>query len=216
MAHLTDKVEALYVDGPRLEVGLRSDLEHGGAGFDFQRELPDQWAWMNVFTPEECDSIINIGKRNVLKVAQTYGKKDTRRKSNVCFLKPSDETYWIFERLAGAAIDINKNHFQFELSGFSEGLQFTEYVAPVGKYGWHADNSPNQVIRKLTLVAQLSDPNDYDGGLLQINPAGNEETPDLSRGQVVAFPSHVLHQVTPVTAGSRYSLVVWATGPRFK
>jgi len=213
MAHST---EALSIDGPRLQVGLRQELQRGGGGFDFVRERPDHWAWINTFTPEECDSIINIGKRNVLRTAVTYGGRDQRRKSNVAFLKPTDETYWIFERLAGAALEINKNHFEFVLTGFSEGFQFTEYIAPAGKYGWHTDNSPNQNIRKLTLVTQLSDPADYEGGLLQINPAGNEVTLDLKRGQVVAFASHTLHQVTPVTSGARYSLVVWATGPRFR
>ncbi len=216
MAPLIDKVSALCVDGPKLETGLRASLEQGGGSFDFVREHPDQWAWINTFTADECDSIIALGKRKKLQIAETYGRNDNRRKSNVCFLQPSDETYWIFERLAGATEQLNDNHFQFELSGFGEGFQFTEYVAPAGKYGWHADNSPGQRIRKLTLVAQLSEPDDYEGGLLQINPAGNEMTIELERGQVAAFPSHVLHQVTPVTAGSRYSLVVWATGPRFK
>ena len=30
------------------------------------------------------------------------------------------------------------------------------------------------------------------------------------------FPSYVLHEVTPVTKGERYSLVAWLTGKPFK
>jgi PKHD-type hydroxylase len=30
------------------------------------------------------------------------------------------------------------------------------------------------------------------------------------------FPSFVLHRVTPVTKGTRYSLVAWVSGPPFK
>ncbi|NBV29176.1 2OG-Fe(II) oxygenase, partial [bacterium] len=30
------------------------------------------------------------------------------------------------------------------------------------------------------------------------------------------FPSHVYHQVTPVTRGTRYSLVLWAMGQPFR
>ena len=213
MDHL---IEAPSINGPRLEVGLKRVTQETGGGFDFFRELPNQWAWMTAFSPEECDSIINIGKRHNLFVANTFGGRDNRRKSNVVFLKPSDETYWIFERLAGTAHEINDNHFEFNLSGFSEGIQFTEYIAPAGKYGWHADNSPNHNIRKLTLVTQLSAPDDYEGGLLQLNPAGDVMDVELKRGQVVGFASHTLHQVTPVTSGARYSLVVWATGPRFR
>jgi hypothetical protein len=36
------------------------------------------------------------------------------------------------------------------------------------------------------------------------------------RGTVIAFPSCVLHRVTPITAGTRKSLVVWITGPKFR
>jgi hypothetical protein len=31
-------------------------------------------------------------------------------------------------------------------------------------------------------------------------------------GLLVAFPSHVVHEVTPVTAGDRYTIVDWFTG----
>ena len=37
-----------------------------------------------------------------------------------------------------------------------------------------------------------------------------------SRGNLVAFPSYVLHQVTPVTSGIRKSLVAWGAGPKFR
>ena len=36
------------------------------------------------------------------------------------------------------------------------------------------------------------------------------------QGYVAVFPSYVLHEVTPVTKGTRYSLVSWVTGKSFK
>jgi PKHD-type hydroxylase len=36
------------------------------------------------------------------------------------------------------------------------------------------------------------------------------------RGTVIAFPSYVLHRVTPITSGVRKALVVWAMGPKFR
>ena len=36
------------------------------------------------------------------------------------------------------------------------------------------------------------------------------------QGCCTVFPSYVLHQVTPVTKGTRYSLVAWIGGPDFK
>ena len=36
------------------------------------------------------------------------------------------------------------------------------------------------------------------------------------KGSIIVFPSYVLHQVKPVTAGLRYSLVVWTLGYPFR
>jgi PKHD-type hydroxylase len=204
------------VDGPHINFNFSEELSRGGGGWDFIKDRPDNWAWMEAFSKEECESIIRIGKANTLRAGETYGKNDTRRNSNVCFLKPTDQTDWIFHRLTEVTLELNQNYFQFDITGFSEGFQFTEYIAPAGNYGWHADGSPGNTVRKLTMVAQLSDPDDYEGGELQLNPAGDEHTIEKKQGLVTIFPSHTLHQVTPVTSGSRYSLVIWVAGPRFK
>ena len=33
-----------------------------------------------------------------------------------------------------------------------------------------------------------------------------------TQGSIIVFPSYMYHQVTPVTKGNRYSLVLWALG----
>jgi len=59
---------------------------------------------------------------------------------------------------------------------------------------------------------QLSGPDDYEGGLLEIQ---NVELEDQHRekGTVIVFPSSKLHRVTPVTSGKRKALVTWMEGP---
>ena len=70
--------------------------------------------------------------------------------------------------------------------------------------------------RKISITVQLSDPSEYEGGDLQIKiNAGQSDTPK-GLGNVVIFPSYLLHRVTPVTKGLRRSLVLWITGPAFK
>jgi PKHD-type hydroxylase len=64
---------------------------------------------------------------------------------------------------------------------------------------------------------QLSDPVDYEGGVLELRPHGKDIIKmRKQRGLIVAFPSWTLHQVTPVTQGNRQSLVAWISGPPFK
>jgi PKHD-type hydroxylase len=63
---------------------------------------------------------------------------------------------------------------------------------------------------------QLTNPNEYKGGDLILH-LGNEPTIlSKEQGKLYAFPSYTLHEVTPVTKGTRYSLVAWITGPHFK
>jgi PKHD-type hydroxylase len=38
---------------------------------------------------------------------------------------------------------------------------------------------------------------------------------DRTRGAFIAFPNFLLHRVTPVTRGTRWSLVAWIMGPRW-
>lgn len=142
---------------------------------------------------------------------------DSIRRSNLKWVNNTNETLWVFERLSHYVSDFNSKFFGFDLTGFGEALQLTNYsYTDNGMYDWHADFG-GRYSRKLSIVVQLSDPSQYEGGMLQLNIGGKEVVQiEKRRGMIVAFPSWTLHQVTPVTQGSRQSLVAWITGPRFK
>ena len=61
---------------------------------------------------------------------------------------------------------------------------------------------------------QLSDPSEYEGGAL-VFPEDHGMA-DRTRGMLTVFPSFLIHEVTPVVAGSRYVLVAWVHGPSFR
>jgi PKHD-type hydroxylase len=65
-------------------------------------------------------------------------------------------------------------------------------------------------------VLQLSDPDTYEGGNLLMHIDDPGQKIEKKQGKLVLFPSYVLHEVTPVTKGERYSLVAWLTGKPFK
>jgi len=64
--------------------------------------------------------------------------------------------------------------------------------------------------RKMNLIVQLCEEDKYDGGDLMVGPF------KCSRklGTGIFFPSHYVHSVTPITRGTRFSLVGHAWGPR--
>ena len=141
------------------------------------------------------------------------------RRSELNWLACNNDSQWVFERLAHVVSSLNSQFFFFELTGFGEQIQLTNCEEKEnGMYGWHVDFGSNtqSPSRKLSLVMQLSDPVDYEGGVLELRPAGSEVIKmRKQRGLIVCFPSWTLHQVTPVTQGSRQSLVSWITGPSF-
>ena len=79
-------------------------------------------------------------------------------------------------------------------------------------------------IRKLSIIAMLSDPKDYKGGELEFDLRNRTNgKPSLilckegyPKGSIIIFPSFVWHRIKPVTAGVRNSLVGWNVGHPFK
>lgn len=177
----------------------------------------EPWAWWDgVFTDPELNWLQNKAKNAEQTAATGMGVDREIRRSQVSWVTNTQDTTWVFERLASIAAQMNAKHFRFDLTGFGEALQLTNYdQSENGMYGWHVDYGTD-VSRKLSLVVQLTDPSEYEGGNLQVLTTSRPETIHKKRGLVAAFPSYVLHQVTPVTQGSRQSLVAWVSGPAFK
>ena len=113
----------------------------------------------------------------------------------------------------------NREAFGFDLAEFAESAQVARYGAErEAHFDWHSDIGAGALAskRKLTIVVQLSDPGSYDGGTLDLRPDSNVRQAPRERGAAVVFPSFVLHRVTPVTAGTRWSLTLWSHGPAFR
>ena len=55
----------------------------------------------------------------------------------------------------------------------------------------------------------LSDPDDYDGGELEVADTYGSHSVKLSAGDLVLYPATSLHQVTPITRGERLASFFW-------
>ena len=189
------------------------------ASWAFNLDHVEDWAHIeNLFTPAECAQIIAIGESKILKEASinNKGTVDGIRDSKVAWLYFVDDMEWVYRRVTDAVLSLNSQFFKFDLFGFNEGFQFTRYDAPSGFYGAHIDKTYGSLVRKLSVTIQLSAPEDYEGGELALQIGKDPITMPKEQGKIVAFPSYVLHEVRPVTKGTRYSLVAWATGIPFK
>jgi PKHD-type hydroxylase len=174
----------------------------------------------NVFTPEELDKIKKLGdsipKRKAETGAGEHGTVSDYRKSDISWIGENPESKWLHEKIAEHAIIANKEMCNFDIWGYHDGLQYTVYNGDGGHYDWHADLGPGLSNRKLSVVLQLSEGTDYDGGELQINPGGSILSVPKQLGLLCFFPSFLLHRVTPVTSGKRISLVTWLCGANLR
>jgi PKHD-type hydroxylase len=194
----------------------KKNVKFENSSWSFELDQINLYAfWNNAFSKEECQSIIKISKDKGLIKGTTKGVSDVRD-SKVSWLYPTDNINWIFERITDITLSLNKRFFKFDLFGINEGLQFTNYKAPSGKYGKHVDRSINMPVRKLSISIQLTNPEEYEGGELHLYDGDKEMLMDKTQGTLILFPSYVLHEVMPVTKGERNSLVTWVTGPQFK
>lgn len=174
------------------------------------------------FTESECNAIIKLGSQKLEQAKIASGEVENKtRSSKVNFLFPSEETKWIFDRVKEVTDNVNDRLFHFDLRYFPN-MQFTSYSAG-DYYDWHMDLIPGETqqlfARKLSLSVVLSDPLDYEGGELEVNRYADDSCEIAlkpEKGTVIFFPSFIQHRVTKVTKGTRYSLVVWVEGDKFK
>ena len=126
----------------------------------------------------------------------------------------------IIQAVTGMFAKVNRDKFQMDLDGF-EPVQYTAYNLNQ-HYDWHTDTHEgmeSDAHRKLSVVVFLTNPDEYEGGELELNLNGNPEDTKLLRpaaGTAVFFYSHVPHRVRPVTSGKRRTLVAWALGPKLR
>ncbi len=141
----------------------------------------------------------------------------TIRRSKVTWLRPEQGWGWLYHKLWPRITALNEEFFGFDISGFGGAMQLARYDAgDSGFYDWHMDAGKATPHRKLSISVQISDPASYEGGDLEFFHTNRMDVASKEHGALVAFPSFVMHRVTPVTKGTRLSLVAWIVGPRWR
>ena len=184
--------------------------------------------WIEEIPAEICDKIRQAGQKEEQHKAVTFDNSvpstDKKgRDSSVSWI----EDRWLTGLAHTYANMANNQVWHYELMKQQEFLpcQYTTYDKN-GHYTWHQDIGDQKNFikdvdcqRKISVVIQLSDPSEYEGGDFEIkNVRENliELPPTIkNKGSVLVFPSYVVHRITPITSGTRNSLVAWYLGPPF-
>jgi len=192
------------------------------------------WYIPEALTPQQCDEI----QHAVANVEQVegfhFGHEEGHRNSQISWLydEPTNDRLAALTRQANSQAGWN---YDLEIA---ETVQYTRYL-PKGHYDWHIDGNQDQyaarklvpfaenpiplnitpfpklqgTVRKLSATVNLSPPEDYDGGQLQIRCYDRLHIfNDAPRGSMIVFPSFMEHRITPITKGERHSAVIWYNG----
>lgn len=205
-----------------------------------------QSIWFNTNLPEnivdiiEKDLSINFDESMQTSRLMGDGINLKKRNSNNAWVPTH---HWISGFLWHYVDRANRENFLYDLMCIDgESMQYTQYGE--GQfYGWHCDSGiddlckpeaigprsttpdrindwvaqKTQVHRKLSFVLQLSSPDDYEGGNLQLmNDNGSSYFAPRQRGTMIVFDSRTQHRVLKVTRGLRKSIVGWVVGPRWR
>lgn len=181
-----------------------------------------------MFSDAQLDEMIRYCESKEMGKAVIGGEQALNSEVRIAktgFHYPNVENEGLFNMLIDAADSVNDHFYQFDLWGF-ESFQYTVYDEPGSHYDYHPDmifgeyTLPDDLKapRKLSFSLLLSDPRDYSGGQFELMYQNPNKTAivDQPRGRIIAFPSYILHRVTPIKSGVRKSIVFWATGPKFK
>ncbi len=168
---------------------------------------------------EDCDTLIKIYEDTEWCDSHVVGhgddliQYDNLRRSKVKWLKHNS---FFTRAIWSYMLEINSKHLGYILTGYEEP-QLTRYT--VGDYfDWHIDTlyDDSAPPRKLSAILQLSKPEDYKGGELQLwnGDLDPEKLPIMEQGSFIIVRSEEWHRITKLTEGIRYSIVFWATGPK--
>jgi PKHD-type hydroxylase len=93
--------------------------------------------------------------------------------------------------------------------------RFNRYAGG-GTYGLHVDSAVmpipgtrDSLRSDLAATLFLAEPEDYEGGELEIETAFGAQAVKLAAGDMVLYPASSLHRVAPVTRGERVASFFW-------
>jgi PKHD-type hydroxylase len=184
-------------------------------------DSPDAVKHMS-WSKEECTQIISA--HEYLEKCQPYIDNEftideSFRKVDRWTIPNNAKHSWIYEKICQTIVHANRDFWNFDIDLIETiellNYSFDENDSLPARYDKHSDFGGNYTARKLSYVALLSDPGEFDGGDLILSL--RTDVPMIkNQGQVIIFPSFVFHEVSPITKGSRWSLVTWIRGRSFR
>jgi 2OG-Fe(II) oxygenase superfamily len=193
---------------------------------------------MSVVRPDECRALEDLFRR-LDESGRTSCMSHSRRINSVYLggnpvwerMKPGifvpDGTAKIAARVSSLIQMENVNRWKFDIVPFpsmciTPGLTLDWQEAGGEGVPWHFDYTAKEDEKdvdfepKLVAIVELSDPSDYEGGEFEVYSGTQIVRPEMEQGDMILFPSFLLHRRKPITRGRRFIMMTQAFGARWR
>lgn len=163
-----------------------------------------------LFTKDECNHLLNE-HTNFQKSA--YLDESNRKIIKADIRSSKESTISISESTKILLLEKLKEFDVIDLPEYTKVLKYD-----IGdEFKRHQDKGPTSeaVVRYKTLIIQLSNSNEYDGGDLVVEDGNNKITMNKELGNTIMFDSTHWHQAFPILNGVRYVFVMWLEKKHF-
>jgi len=171
-----------------------------------------------VLTRSQCEMIRKdaeiIGMKRAPVMARDGSSfKSLTRTCTSCSIPKAPHFNWLYNYVAAVTDETNTAHYQFDVMDM-QNLQVLRY-RPGQWFKWHLDTFDGSD-RKLTMVINLSRPEEYVGGGLQVEGDWHNVAHHREQGAATFFPAWMRHRAKAPILGTRWALVAWITGTAWK
>ena len=169
----------------------------------------------SLFSKEECEQILNSSIEELWLPARVIGdgKLHVGRRQKV----RGDVTGFPFMNIRSVTKKANDEIYDFNLLGiidqdFPQVFKYSEKEY----YDWHFDLNIMMPSRKITFIINLTDPAEYQGGVVEFLNIDTADANINEQGSCLIFPSYIPYRITPIKKGIKHILVGHIHGALFK
>ena len=166
----------------------------------------------DILTFEELRDIRKVmSAANFMDGAKTAGFRAKRVKKNEQLGRDANQRDEINKTVI-AGLRRSKDFNRFVQPAIIQTPLFSRYRAGM-EYGLHVDDARMGTHGKfrtdVSVTVFLNQPNEYEGGELEMETGFGTHPIKLPAGAAVVYPSSTLHRVLPVAGGERLAAVTW-------
>tara|TARA_R110001592_G_scaffold65302_1_gene200489 strand:+ start:51 stop:611 length:561 start_codon:yes stop_codon:yes gene_type:complete len=177
----------------------------------------EYWRWENEVDPKLCKAMIELAEDN-WSTAETDTEKQNAdiRRGKTFFTSQSYiyDLFFPYMRNANKSADWNFDITSAEacqISKYDYNDRYDFHMDSIGTWPTRHDCPDNEYLhnktRKISMTCTLN--SDFEGGELEFV---NGYSLGATQGTIIFFPSFMQHRITPITKGTRYSIVLWFLG----